>query len=128
MRFAILQQKFLESLEAQNTKAALSILRNELAPLHHDSQRLHTLSRCVWTVSHPLEPVWGIRMLIGTSFGYSWIMCSSPEDLRTKADWDGVAGQSREHLLTNLQRACPSYGPTISCSSAPDVQNTSHRR
>ena len=46
VRFAILQQKFLEALEAQNTKSALTILRNELAPLQHDSQRLHMLSRC----------------------------------------------------------------------------------
>lgn len=45
MRFAILQQKFLEALEAKNTKRALSILRNELAPLQHDSNRLHLLSR-----------------------------------------------------------------------------------
>ncbi|KAL8286124.1 hypothetical protein RQP46_004612 [Phenoliferia psychrophenolica] len=78
VRFAILQQKFLEALEAQNTKAALTILRNELAPLQHDSQRLHMLS--------------------------SWIMCNGPEDLRNKAGWDGVAGQSREHLLIDLQQ------------------------
>ena len=45
VRFAVRQQKFLEALEARETKRALSILRNELAPLNHDSNRLHLLSR-----------------------------------------------------------------------------------
>ncbi|KAM0755447.1 hypothetical protein T439DRAFT_375809 [Meredithblackwellia eburnea MCA 4105] len=77
VKFLVLQQKFLEALEAKDTKKALIILRNELAPLHHDSGRLHMLS--------------------------SWLMCNSPEDLRVRANWDGVDGKSREQLLANLQ-------------------------
>lgn len=46
VKFSIRQQKFLEALEAKDTKKALSILRHELAPLNHDSDRLHLLSRC----------------------------------------------------------------------------------
>lgn len=30
-------------------------------------------------------------------------MCASPEDLRARASWDGVAGKSREKLLVMLQ-------------------------
>lgn len=45
IRFELRQQKFLEALEAKETKKALTVLRNELAPLNHDSDRLHFLSR-----------------------------------------------------------------------------------
>lgn len=45
IKFVLRQQKFLEALEAKETKKALSILRNELAPLNHNSDRLHLLSR-----------------------------------------------------------------------------------
>lgn len=31
-------------------------------------------------------------------------MCGSPEELRTRANWDGVAGDSRRLLLVELQR------------------------
>ncbi|KAK4058921.1 hypothetical protein OIO90_000367 [Microbotryomycetes sp. JL221] len=81
IQFQIRQQKFLEVLEARETKKALSILRNELAPLGHDSDRLHFLS--------------------------SLIMCGSPEDLRSRAGWAGVAGGSRTALLNTLQNYIP---------------------
>ncbi|GAA5848214.1 hypothetical protein JCM8547_004446 [Rhodosporidiobolus lusitaniae] len=77
LKFAIRQQKFLEAMEAKDTKKALFVLRNQLSPLNHDSNRLHFLS--------------------------SLIMCSSPEDLRARAGWDGAAGQSRQQLLVHLQ-------------------------
>lgn len=47
IRFELRQQRFLEALEAKETKKALAVLRNELAPLNHDSDRLHFLSRRV---------------------------------------------------------------------------------
>ncbi|SCV68978.1 BQ2448_1998 [Microbotryum intermedium] len=77
VRFKIRQQKFLEALEAKETKKALFTLRNELAPLGHDSDRLHFLS--------------------------SLIMCASAEDLRVRSSWDGVHGESRKNLLLQLQ-------------------------
>lgn len=46
VKFLVGQQKFLEALEQRETKRALSLLRNELAPLNYDSERLHFLSRC----------------------------------------------------------------------------------
>ncbi|KPV75622.1 uncharacterized protein RHOBADRAFT_13767 [Rhodotorula graminis WP1] len=77
VKFAIRQQKFLEALEARETKTALSVLRNELSPLNHDSNRLHFLS--------------------------SLVMCMSADDLRARARWDGASGSSRQRLLVQLQ-------------------------
>lgn len=45
VKFLIAEQKFLEYLEARETKKALLVLRNELAPLNHNPDRLHQLSR-----------------------------------------------------------------------------------
>ncbi|KAL0946759.1 hypothetical protein HGRIS_012935 [Hohenbuehelia grisea] len=81
-KFLIGRQKYLELLEAQKTTAALSVLRNELAPLNMDSDELHTLS--------------------------SYMMCSEAEDLRTRANWDGASGSSRRELLSALHRYIPS--------------------
>ena len=44
-RFLISEQKYLELLEVGNFTRALYILRNELAPLTADLERLRTLSR-----------------------------------------------------------------------------------
>ncbi|KAG2020064.1 WD repeat-containing protein [Coprinopsis cinerea AmutBmut pab1-1] len=81
-KFLIKQQKYLELLEAKKTTAALHVLRNELAPLNVDSDHLHTLS--------------------------SLIMCSEPEDLRRRAQWDGASGDSRRQLLISLHNHIPS--------------------
>jgi len=44
-KFLISQQKYLELLEAQEVNTALIVLRNELAPLNIDPERLQLLSR-----------------------------------------------------------------------------------
>ncbi|KZP21210.1 WD40 repeat-like protein [Athelia psychrophila] len=44
-KFLIHQQKYLELLEAGRTTTALTVLRNELAPLDFDQDQLHFLSR-----------------------------------------------------------------------------------
>lgn len=44
LRFLIRQQKYLELLEQRDLGAALGVLRNELAPLKKDVERLHFLS------------------------------------------------------------------------------------
>lgn len=55
VRFKIAEQKFLEHLEAKDTKRALSVLRNELAPLNHNPDRLHQLSRYVYVFKYSFE-------------------------------------------------------------------------
>ncbi|GAA5822786.1 hypothetical protein JCM11251_004380 [Rhodosporidiobolus azoricus] len=77
IEFALRRQKFLEAMEAKETKKALSVLRNELSPLNYDSDQLHFLS--------------------------SLVMCLGAEDLRARAGWDGAAGSSRQQLLVQLQ-------------------------
>ena len=74
--FLIREQKFLELLERKQSGLALSILRSELEPLKHDTERLHFLS--------------------------SLIMSSSVEDLRIRASWSGAQGGSRAALLRTL--------------------------
>ncbi|KAF9514475.1 hypothetical protein BS47DRAFT_1295012 [Hydnum rufescens UP504] len=81
--FLIRQQKYLESLEQRRSDTALQILRNELAPLSFDSDRLHLLSRPVL------------------------MMCTSTEDLMRRAQWSGAMGESRHDLLVELQRTIP---------------------
>ncbi|KZS88363.1 WD40 repeat-like protein [Sistotremastrum niveocremeum HHB9708] len=81
-KFLLSQQKYLELLESQQISSALSVLRNELAPLNIPMDKLHTLS--------------------------SYMMCANPEDLRHRSRWDGAAGTSRRRLLIDLQRYIPS--------------------
>ncbi|KAF7729776.1 hypothetical protein EC973_003855 [Apophysomyces ossiformis] len=72
------QQHFLELLESRKVMKALYVLRNDMTPLSYDTERLHQLS--------------------------SLVLCSSAEDVRRQAQWDGAAGHSREQLLVDLQR------------------------
>ncbi|KAF8319378.1 WD40 repeat-like protein [Clavulina sp. PMI_390] len=80
-QFLIRQQKYLECLESRRSDAALQILRNDLAPISFDSDRLHLLS--------------------------SLMMCTSIEDLMRRAQWSGAHGGSRLDLLGELQRVIP---------------------
>ncbi|KAI9798670.1 MAG: hypothetical protein M1833_004659 [Piccolia ochrophora] len=84
MLFWIRQQKFLELLEERDLGSALMVLRQELTPLHQDINKLHALS--------------------------SLIMSQSAEDLKSQANWDGAAGQSRSTLLSELSK---SISPSI---------------
>ncbi|KAL2037789.1 hypothetical protein N7G274_009514 [Stereocaulon virgatum] len=79
MRFSIREQKYLELLEKEDTGRAMMVLRHELQPLHHDRQRLDSLS--------------------------GLLVCSSAEDLRSDARWDGAYGNSRQHLLQEISKS-----------------------
>lgn len=80
MRFRIRQQKYLELLEHRDLRQALSVLRTELTPLNQDPPQLNFLS--------------------------TLLMCQSADDIKSKAHWDGAAGQSRHHLLAELSSTC----------------------
>lgn len=60
---------------------ALMVLRGELVPLNQPPELLKILS--------------------------SLIMCTSAEDMRERAEWDGAGGMSRQYLLTELSSKLP---------------------
>ncbi|KAF2021181.1 glycoside hydrolase family 1 protein [Aaosphaeria arxii CBS 175.79] len=82
--FWMKQQKYLELLERRELGEALMVLRQELAPLRQDVNRLHALS--------------------------SFMMCQSAEDLKSQAQWDGAQGESRQILLSEVSK---SISPSI---------------
>ena len=77
MKLWLRRQKYLELLERRETARALVVLRTELTPLCGDEH-------------HKLE------------FLSSLLMCTSVEDLKDKAEWDGAHGHSRHILLSEL--------------------------
>ncbi|KAJ1677533.1 hypothetical protein EV182_005968, partial [Spiromyces aspiralis] len=81
VQFIIRQQQFLELLEEQRIKKALSILQQELVHICDSPAHLHYLSRL--------------------------LMCSTSEELRLAAKWAGVKGGSRMSVLEALQRYIP---------------------
>ncbi|UZJ55348.1 hypothetical protein CBS101457_004668 [Exobasidium rhododendri] len=79
IKFLLHQQRYLELLESRQTRKALSVLRKRLAPLNHGSERLHQLS--------------------------SLVMCASPEEMRSRAKWEGTGIASRRNLLQEIESA-----------------------
>ncbi|KAI8422108.1 hypothetical protein MSG28_006031 [Choristoneura fumiferana] len=53
MQFVVLEQKYLEHLEAGRALDALHVLRNELTPLQHDTPRVHRLSALMMCADAP---------------------------------------------------------------------------
>lgn len=76
VKFLIARQKFLELLEAKDTSGALTCLRTEIAPLQRHKDELTRLS--------------------------AFVICKNPDELRSKANWDGTHGQSRKHLIHDI--------------------------
>lgn len=81
MKFLVLEQKYLEHLEAGRALDALHVLRNELTPLQHDTARVHRLS--------------------------ALMMCADAGELRTRARWPGGGATSRAALLARVQAVLP---------------------
>ncbi|KAK2170458.1 hypothetical protein NP493_1154g00038 [Ridgeia piscesae] len=81
MRFLLLEQKYLEHLEDSRVLDALACLRNELTPLKYNTERVHELS--------------------------TYIMCSTPGDLQSMANWQGKGDVSRQILMEKLQSYLP---------------------
>ena len=82
MRLLLLQEKYLELLEAGRELEALYTLRHELAPLplHHSDKDIQVLS--------------------------SYMMYPDKDRLRQAANWLGVKGGAREKLMDKLQGVC----------------------
>jgi WD40 repeat protein len=78
LKFLLRQQKYLELLETRDLNAALSVLRCELTPLKTDIGRRHFLA--------------------------SLVTCPE-EEFHQKADWDGVHGESRSILLSEISKS-----------------------
>lgn len=78
MLFWMRQQKYLELLEKRSLEPALLALRADLTPLRQDGDT---------------EPLHILGLLL---------MCSTPDELRKQANWDGAEGQSRRRLLSAL--------------------------
>eukprot|EP00040_Diaphanoeca_grandis_P012449 m.63069 g.63069 ORF g.63069 m.63069 type:complete len:625 (-) comp23236_c0_seq2:55-1929(-) len=81
-KFMLLEEKYLELLQAQRWTVALSCLREELQPLDYDRDRLHYLC--------------GIVMLEDIT------------SIQNETHWGGTGVQSRKNLLTQLEPMMPS--------------------
>ncbi|KAG6461151.1 hypothetical protein O3G_MSEX012447 [Manduca sexta] len=81
MKFVVLEQKYLEHLEAGRVLDALHVLRNELTPLQHDTARVHRLS--------------------------ALMMCASAGELQARARWPGAGEVSRASVLHRVQAVVP---------------------
>lgn len=81
VKYLIRRQKFLELLEEGKVKEALICIRTEITPMQDDSLKLSKLT--------------------------SLMMCTDIEELRSRAQWDGAAGNSRMVLLQELRKFIP---------------------
>ena len=77
----VLEQKYLEHLEAGRVLDALHVLRNELTPLQYDTPRVHRLS--------------------------ALMMCADARELQARAHWAGAGAQSRAAVLARVQAVLP---------------------
>lgn len=81
VKFELLEQKYLELLEARQLKDALFCLREEISPLEHEVDRLHTLSGLV--------------------------MCADVAAIRKELRWTGTGSGSRMALLRKIEPMIP---------------------
>ena len=81
MRFLILEQKFLELLDDEQSKEGLLCLQTELTPLCHKTDRIHKLTM--------------------------FVMAKNSEEFRRLANFDGKGAGSRRRLMERLQEYLP---------------------
>ncbi|KAK9838625.1 hypothetical protein WJX74_000090 [Apatococcus lobatus] len=79
-KFLLLEQKYLEAIQARDLTTAVKCLRSELAPLKLEPNRLHQLAAC--------------------------ILATTPAALSIAASWSGPPS-SRQLLLADLQDVVP---------------------
>eukprot|EP00983_Pelagomonas_calceolata_P098429 1158347-Pelagomonas_calceolata.AAC.3 len=83
-RFLVLQQKYLEALEAGDSEGALTCLRMELAPLGVHQLQLHCLA--------------------------GLLLCPGTPDLAQRAGWLGGGAGHRGHVMSRIQEALQAPG------------------
>ncbi|CAH8649272.1 unnamed protein product [Heterobilharzia americana] len=82
VRFLILEQQFLEHLEANEVMPAVTLLRNRITPMQRNTERVHTLASC--------------------------LMCRTAVELQAQAGgWAGVDAGSRLQLINRIQAFIP---------------------
>ncbi len=98
MKFLLLEQKYMECLEDGKIVEALKCLRNELAPLKYNTDKLHELSRFDIHWLTVLELAFDF-LIISDSF----LMCTHHDDLKRLSRWNGKTTASRQLLMEHLQ-------------------------
>ncbi|OAV88145.1 hypothetical protein PTTG_07615 [Puccinia triticina 1-1 BBBD Race 1] len=129
-RFLVIQEKYLELLESRQIRKALVVLRSEIAPLVTPPSQNGSASSTQkpksppsgiglpftnklpsspanaalagWSTTQDEDP--GVQRLCLLS---SLMMCGTSEEVRERAEWDGVACGSRVKLLEELQELIP---------------------
>ncbi|TGZ75480.1 hypothetical protein CRM22_000347 [Opisthorchis felineus] len=82
IRFLLLEQRFLEHLEANEVMPAVTLLRNRITPMQRNTERVHTLASC--------------------------LMCRTNVELRAQAGgWAGKDAGSRLQLINRIQAFVP---------------------
>ncbi|CAL8093920.1 unnamed protein product [Calicophoron daubneyi] len=82
VRFLLLEQRFLEHLEANEVMPAVTLLRNRITPMQRNTERVHTLASC--------------------------LMCRTDAELRAQAGgWAGKDAGSRLQLINRIQAFVP---------------------
>lgn len=82
VRFLLLEQRFLEHLEANEVMPAVTLLRNRITPMQRNTERVHTLASC--------------------------LMCRTLAELRAQAGgWAGIEAGSRLQLINRIQSFIP---------------------
>ncbi|KAK4475368.1 hypothetical protein MN116_002430 [Schistosoma mekongi] len=82
VRFLILEQQFLEHLEANEVIPAVTLLRNRITPMQRNTERVHTLASC--------------------------LMCRTAVELQAQAGgWAGVDAGSRLQLINRIHAFIP---------------------
>ncbi len=102
-KFVILEQAFLEALQAGQSAAALACLRDQLAPLGVNPARLHRLAACLMGGS---SAVAALRAFPGSGSSSSDSELEEEEELQQRRRHSGAALDTvaqRHRVLRKLQ-------------------------